>query len=64
MKSCLTLCDPMTCSMSGLPVIHYFLKFAQDHHVHGDSDAIQSSHPLLLPSPLALNVSQKQGLFQ
>ena len=28
-----------------------------------DSDAIQSSHPLLPPSPLAFNLSQHQGLF-
>ena len=28
------------------------------------SDAIQSSHPLLPPSPLALSLSQHQGLFQ
>ena len=28
------------------------------------SDVIQPSHPLLLPSPPALNLSQNQGLFQ
>ena len=28
------------------------------------SDAIQTSHSLLPPSPLALNLSQHQGLFQ
>ena len=28
------------------------------------SDAIQPSHPLLSPSPLAVNLSQHQGLFQ
>ena len=33
-------------------------------HVHGVSDAIQPSHPLLLPSPTALNLSQHQGLFR
>ena len=27
-------------------------------------DAIQPSHPLLSPSPLALNISQHQGLFE
>ena len=26
---CLTLCNPMNCSMSGFPVLHYFLEFAQ-----------------------------------
>ena len=33
-------------------------------HVHWVSDAIQPSHPLLSPSPPALNLSQHQGLFQ
>jgi len=32
-------------------------------HVHRVSDAIQPSHPLLSPSPPALNLSQHQGLF-
>ena len=36
--------------------------FAQTH-VHWVGDAIQSSHPLLPPSPI-LNLSQHQGLFQ
>ena len=33
-------------------------------HVHWVSDAIQPSHPLLSPSPLALNLSQHHGLFK
>ena len=33
-------------------------------HVHRVSDAIQPSHPLSSPSPLALNPSQHQSLFQ
>ena len=33
-------------------------------HVHWVSDTIQPSHPLLLSSPPALNLSQHQGLFQ
>ena len=33
-------------------------------HVHQVSDATQPSHPLSLPSPPALNLSQRQGLFQ
>ena len=28
---CLTLCDPMDCSMPGLPVHHQLLKFTQTH---------------------------------
>ena len=30
-KSCLTLCDPMDCSMPGFPVLHYLPEFAQVH---------------------------------
>ena len=33
-------------------------------HVHWVGDAIQPSHHLLSPSPLAFNLSQYQGLFQ
>ena len=33
-------------------------------HVHKVSDAIQPSHPLSSPSPLAPNPSQHQSLFQ
>ena len=60
---CLILCNPMNCSTPGFPVLHSLLEFAQTD-VHWISDAIQSSHPLLPPSPLALNLSQHQGLFQ
>ena len=62
-QSCPTLCDPMDCSMPGLPVHHQLPGFAQTH-VHWVSDAIQPSHPLSSPSPSALNLSQHQGLFQ
>ena len=30
-QSCLTLCDPMNCSMPGLPVHHHLPKFTQAH---------------------------------
>ena len=30
-QSCLTLCDPMDCSMPGFPVLYYLLEFAQTH---------------------------------
>jgi len=49
-QSCPTLCDPMNCSMPGLPVHHQHPEFTQTH-VHRVSDAIQPSHPL---SPLLL----------
>ena len=52
-QSHLTFCDPMDCSMSGLPVPHHLLVFA-GVHVHCISDAIKTSYPcctlLLLPS--------------
>ena len=53
----------MDCSTPGLPVLHQLLEFAQTH-VHWVGDAIQPSHPLLLPSPPAFNLSQHQGHFQ
>ena len=53
---CPTLCDPMNRSMPGLPVHHQLPEFTQTH-VHRVSDAIQPSHPLLSPSPLAPNPS-------
>ena len=62
-QSYLTLCDPMNCSMPGLPVHHQLLEFTQTH-VHRVGDAIQPSHPLSSPSPPAPNSSQHQGLFQ
>ena len=62
-QSCLTLCDPMNCSMPGLPVHHQLPEFTQTH-IHRVSDAIQPSHPLSFPSPPAPNPSKHQSLFQ
>ena len=62
-KSCPNLCDHINCSMPGFPVLYYLPKFAQTH-VHWVSDCIQLSHPLLSPSPLALDISQHQDLFK
>ena len=53
----------MDCSTPGSPVRPCFPGFAQTH-VHWVSDGIQPSHPLLLPSPPALSLSQHQNLFQ
>ena len=61
-KLCPALCDPMDCSTPAFRSLHYLPEFAQTH-VHWVSDAIQPSHPLLSPSPLALNLSQHQDLF-
>ena len=60
---CPTLCDPMNCSTPGLPVHHQLPEFTETH-VHRVSDAIQPSHPLSSPFPLAPNPSQHQSLFQ
>ena len=63
-KLCLTLWDCMDCSTPGFPLLSDLPELAQTHHVHWVSDAAQPSHPLLPPSPSALNLSQHQGLFQ
>ena len=62
-QSCLTLCDPMNCSTSDLPVHHQLPEFTQTH-AHRVGDATQPSQPLSSPSPPAPNPSQHQGLFQ
>ena len=59
-QSCPTLCDPMNCSTPALPVHHQLPEFTQTH-VHWVSDAIQPSHPLSSPSPLAPNPFQHES---
>ena len=61
-QSCLTLCDPVDCSMPGFTIPHQLLVLAQTH-VHQVGDVIQPSHSLLSPSPPAFNFYQHQGLF-
>ena len=56
-QSCPTLYDSMDCSTPGFPVHHQFPELAQTH-VHRAGDAIQPSHPLSSPFPLAFNLSQ------
>ena len=62
-QSCLTICDPMDCSMQGFPVHLQLPKLAQTH-IHQVGDAIQPSCPLSSPSPPVFNLSQHQGPFQ
>ena len=62
-QSCPTLCDTMNRSTPGLPVYHQLPEFTETH-VHRVSDAIQPSHLLSPPSPLAPNPSEHQSLFQ
>ena len=51
---------PHVHSTPGLPVHHQLLEFTQTH-VHRVGDAIQSSHPLSSPSPLAPRPYQHIG---
>ena len=53
----------MDCSTPVFPVRYQLLDSPQTH-VHWVGDAIQSSHPLLSPSPPTFNLSQDQGLFK
>ena len=62
---CPTLCDPMNCSMPGLPIHHQLPEFTQTH-VHRIDDAIQSSHPLsslllLPPIPTSIRVFSNES---
>ena len=50
------LFNALNCRMPGFSVFRYLPEFAQTH-VHWVSDAIQPSHPLSPPSPLALRCS-------
>ena len=59
-QSCPILCNPMNRSTPGLPVHHQLPEFTETH-VHRVSHAIQPSHPLSSPSPLAPNPSQHQS---
>ena len=52
----------MACSTPGLPVHHQLPEFTQTH-VHWVSDALQTSHPLSSPFPLAFNLSWHHGLL-
>ena len=49
-QSCLTLCDPIYRSTSGLPVHHHLLEFTQTH-VH---ESVMPSSYLILGRPLLL----------
>ena len=58
-----TLCDPMNCTMPGLPVYHQHPEFTQTH-VHQVGDDSQPSHPLSSPSLPAPSPSQNDFPFQ
>ena len=50
-QSCLTLCDPMDCSMPGFPVHHQLPELAQ---THGQRVGVMPSNHLILCCPLLL----------
>ena len=62
-QSCPTLCDPMNCSMPGLPVHHQLLEFTKTH-IHQVGDATQPSHSLSFTSHPSHDPFQHQRLFQ
>ena len=63
-QSCPTLCDPMNCSMPGLPVHHQLPEFTQTH-VHRVGDSIQPSHPVIpFSCPQSLPASESFPMSQ
>ena len=62
-KACPSLCHSIDYSISGFPVLHHLLEFAQTH-IHCVYNNIKQSYPLSSSSPPALHLSQHQGLFQ
>ena len=61
-QSCLTLCNHMNRSTTGLPVHHQIPESTQTH-VHCVSDATQPSHPLSPPSPSTPHSLKASGSF-
>ena len=61
-KSCLTLCDPMDCSMPGFPVLHCLSEFAQTP-VYWVGDTMWPSCPLSFPFSSHLQSFPASGSF-
>ena len=62
-QSCLTLCDPMNCSMPGFSVYHQLLEIAQTH-VHRVSDTNQPTISFsLVPFSSCLQSFPASGSF-
>ena len=57
--SCLTLHNPMDCSMPGFPAPHHFLELFQVH-VHWICDVIQLSHPSPCSFPASASFPMSQ----
>ena len=62
-QSCLTICNPIDFRTPGFLLHHKIPQFTQTH-VYRVGAAIQQTHPLSSPSPLAFNLSEHQGLFK
>ena len=67
-QSCPTLCDPMNCSMPGLPVHHQLPEFTQTH-IHWSvmpSSHLILCHPLLLlpPIPPSIRVFSNESILR
>ena len=60
-QSCLTLCNPMDCSMIGFPVLHHLLELAQIH-VNYVGDAANHFH-LCRPLLLLLSIIPSNEIF-
>ena len=56
------LCDPMDCSVPGLPVHHQLQEYTQTH-VHRVGDAIQPSHPLSSPIFPSIGVFSNESVL-
>ena len=52
-QSCLTLCNPMDCSMTGFPVLHQLLELAQNISI----ELLMPSNHLILCHPFLLLLS-------
>ena len=52
-QSCLTLCDPMDCSMPGFPVLHCLLEFVELMSIEA---VMPSNHPILCRPLLLLSL--------
>ena len=63
LPSCVRLCDPMDCSMPGLPVPHRLLEFAQVH-AHCIGDAIQPFHPITSSHLIPLQIGKFKSKLQ
>ena len=57
-QSCLTLCDPMDCSMSGFPVHHQIMDLLKLMSIESvmPSNHLFLCHPLLLLPPIAPSI--------